>query len=115
MTPAPLRWFDVGVCLKLTVRADFRTPAVEAPLDLTQHAHGRHAGESEDQNADEDLIGLKSRAGDGDHETDARGCRIQLADHDADEGAADAKAKAGEDKREGDRKSHGSENLPLGR
>src|SRR5262249_61594549 len=68
--------------------AHLGTPLVKAMLDSVDDVGQDHTGDCKDQDADEDLIGLKSCARDGVHEADARSGRIEFAHHNADERTA---------------------------
>ena len=86
--PAPLLLTCVGSEPYL-FGAHLGPPLVEARLVPIDDVGHYHAGDGKNQHADEDFISLKGCAGDRDHETDARRGGIELADHDADQGATD--------------------------
>ena len=91
-------WVSVEFVVNL-FRADLWTPFVEAALITVDDIGHDHAGDGENQNTDENFVGLECRAGDRNHEADTGSSRVQLADHDADECAADSQTKAGQNKR----------------
>ena len=71
-------------------------PPVESSFDLGEQLHANHAAKRENTDTDKDLIRLKRRSGHGDHETDARGCRVELTDQHADQRATDRETQTGE-------------------
>ena len=68
---------------------------------LIDNFRGKHAADRENEHADENFIGLESRAGDGDHEADAGRGGIELSHHHADQSPSDRQPEAGEYKRHG--------------
>ena len=84
-------------------------------LDTVYDVGQDHTGDREDQDADEDLIGLKGCACDGDHEADTRSCRVELAHHDTDERPAYRQAQTRQDERHSGRQHDGLKNLPFRR
>src|SRR5262245_9268243 len=82
-------------------------------LDPIDDVGQNHTGDRKDQHADEDLISLKGRACDGDHEADTRGCRIELAHHDADERTAYGQPETRQDEGYSRREYDGPKTLPF--
>src|SRR5581483_108015 len=82
-------------------------------FNLRKQLHPDHAAQRENADADENLVGLKSRAGYRDHEPDARRGGVKLAHQHADQGAAHRETQPGENKR--DRRGHddGLEDHPF--
>ena len=60
---------------RLCVGTDLGTPLIKSMLDAVDDVGQDHTGNRKDQHADEDLIGLKGCACDGDHKANARRCR----------------------------------------
>src|SRR4030095_365143 len=73
---------------RLCVGTDLGTPLIKSMLDAVDDVGQDHPGDREDQDTDKHFIGLKSCTCDSNHETDTRSCRIELADHDANQRAA---------------------------
>src|SRR5690349_2170120 len=95
-------------------RADFRTPLIKAGLVTIDDIGQYHTADREDQNTDKNFIRLESGAGDGDHETDTGGGRIQFTNHNADQRAANGKPETGQYKRNRRGEDNRLEDLPFG-
>lgn len=80
--------------------ADFWPPLVEPPLYAAQYFGPQHAGEGENQDTDKNLVGLKGRAGDGDHKTYSRSGGVEFSHHYADDSPPEPLPQATENERD---------------
>src|SRR6185295_17166195 len=92
---------------------DLRPPFVEFSLGSVDDFRGDHAGYGKYKDADEDLIGLKSCAGDRDHKSDTGSGGIKFSDHDADQSPPDRQSQPREYKGNRRRNHHALEYLPF--